>query len=50
VAAHLLWAYYHAVKRREGVMADQAKEKKPASKSVKAKKKVGAKKMGSKRG
>jgi len=50
VAAHLLWAYYHAVKRREGVMADQAKEKKPASKSVKAKKKVGAKKMGIKRG
>jgi DNA-3-methyladenine glycosylase II len=43
VAAHLLWAYYHAVKRREGVMADQSKEpkkKKPASKS---KKKAGAK-------
>jgi DNA-3-methyladenine glycosylase II len=25
VAAHLLWAYYHAVKRREGVMTGTAK-------------------------
>jgi len=25
VAAHLLWAYYHAVKRREGVMAQDSK-------------------------
>jgi DNA-3-methyladenine glycosylase II len=26
VAAHLLWAYYHAVKRREGVMAQNDKQ------------------------
>jgi DNA-3-methyladenine glycosylase II len=44
VAAHLLWAYYHAVKRREGVMTDQqtAPKKKPAAKRVKAKTKAGA--------
>jgi hypothetical protein len=37
VAAHLLWAYYHAVKRREGISVEV---KKPAAK---AKKKTGAK-------
>ena len=33
VAAHLLWAYYHVVKRREGVSLE------PAARSKKAKKK-----------
>ena len=44
VAAHLMWAYYHAVKRREGVMSDQSKKpnKKAAPKSAKPKKKSGA--------
>jgi len=33
VAAHLLWAYYHAVKRREGVSLEPAaRVKKPATK------------------
>ncbi len=32
VAAHLFWAYYHAVKRREGISLEPAK-KKPAKKS-----------------
>ena len=41
VAAHLLWAYYHAVKRREGISVEVKKPiKKPAAK---AKKKTGAK-------
>jgi DNA-3-methyladenine glycosylase II len=35
VAAHLLWAYYHAVKRREGMALDPAK--KPATKTKKKK-------------
>src|SRR6185312_5742042 len=35
VAAHLLWAYYHAVKRREGVMAG-ASPPKPKKKSARA--------------
>jgi len=39
VAAHLLWAYYHAVKRREGVSLEPAtQKKKPAKKSTKKKK------------
>jgi len=29
VAAHLMWAYYHVVKRREGVMAGKPAAKKP---------------------
>ncbi len=42
VAAHLLWAYYHAVKRREGVSlepAAQTKKRAKAAKKKKAKKK-----------
>jgi DNA-3-methyladenine glycosylase II len=40
VAAHLLWAYYHVVKRREGVSLEPAaKVKKPAKKTKKKKKK-----------
>ena len=35
VAAHLLWAYYHAVKRREGISLEA---KKPAAKSRRKKK------------
>ncbi len=35
VAAHLLWAYYHAVKRREGISLEPAK--KPAKKKSKPK-------------
>jgi DNA-3-methyladenine glycosylase II len=35
VAAHLWWAYYHAVKRREGVMVDSTK--KPTKKTAKKK-------------
>jgi DNA-3-methyladenine glycosylase II len=34
VAAHLLWAYYHAVKRREGApVQEQAKPVKPRGKT-----------------
>jgi DNA-3-methyladenine glycosylase II len=43
VAAHLLWAYYHAVKRREGISLEPAtRPKKPAktSKKQQAKKKT----------
>jgi DNA-3-methyladenine glycosylase II len=42
VAAHLLWAYYHAVKRREGLSlepAAQTKKRAKAAKKKKAKKK-----------
>src|SRR5579864_1654190 len=35
VAAHLLWAYYHAVKRREGISLEPAK--KPAKEAAKKK-------------
>jgi DNA-3-methyladenine glycosylase II len=42
VAAHLLWAYYHAVKRREGISLEPAgKAKKAAKKKAKRKKKNG---------
>jgi DNA-3-methyladenine glycosylase II len=41
VAAHLLWAYYHAVKRREGIVLDPAN--KPVTKKKKRKKKVKSK-------
>jgi DNA-3-methyladenine glycosylase II len=44
VAAHLLWAYYHAVKRREGIALDPAK--KSASKTKPKKAKMKAKKNG----
>jgi DNA-3-methyladenine glycosylase II len=37
VAAHLLWAYYHVVKRREGMSLEPAKRKKTARKPVKKK-------------
>jgi DNA-3-methyladenine glycosylase II len=43
VAAHLLWAYYHAVKRREGVSLEPAAQVKKAAKKT-AKKKTGRKK------
>jgi DNA-3-methyladenine glycosylase II len=52
VAAHLLWAYYHVVKRREGVSLEPAaKVKKRTKKTVKkktAKNKVAKKKTGRK--
>jgi DNA-3-methyladenine glycosylase II len=42
VAAHLLWAYYHAVKRREGISLEPTgKAKKAAKKKTKRKKKNG---------
>lgn len=44
VAAHLFWAYYHVVKRREGISLEPAK-KKPAKK-FKAKSRKKAKKNG----
>ena len=43
VAAHLLWAYYHAVKRREGISLEptaQKKQKSKAAKTMKAKSKA----------
>jgi DNA-3-methyladenine glycosylase II len=44
VAAHLLWAYYHVVKRREGISLEpSAKAKKPAQKRT-VKKKAAKKK------
>lgn len=33
VAAHLFWAYYHAVKRREGISLEAKKSAKPRKKS-----------------
>jgi DNA-3-methyladenine glycosylase II len=44
VAAHLLWAYYHAVKRREGIALDPAKPS--ATKAKKKKAKMNLKKNG----
>lgn len=44
VAAHLLWAYYHAVKRREGVSLEPAAQKKKPAKTTKKKAKKKAKK------
>jgi DNA-3-methyladenine glycosylase II len=45
VAAHLLWAYYHAVKRREGVSLEPAaRTKKPAEAAKKKQAKQQAKK------
>jgi DNA-3-methyladenine glycosylase II len=42
VAAHLLWAYYHAVKRREGISLEPAgKASKAPKKKAKRKKKNG---------
>jgi DNA-3-methyladenine glycosylase II len=42
VAAHLLWAYYHAVKRREGISLEPAgKANKAPKKKAKRKKKNG---------
>ncbi|MEJ2623144.1 MAG: DNA-3-methyladenine glycosylase 2 family protein [Pseudolabrys sp.] len=38
VAAHLLWAYYHVVKRREGISLEPSKAKKPAKKKTVKKK------------
>jgi len=43
VAAHLMWAYYHVVKRREGISLE-TDDKKPAKKTKKAAKAVAAKK------
>ena len=40
VAAHLLWAYYHAVKRREGIALDPAKPSATKAKKKKAKMKL----------
>ena len=39
VAAHLLWAYYHAVKRREGISLEPAAKAKKAVKKKVAKRK-----------
>jgi DNA-3-methyladenine glycosylase II len=44
VAAHLLWAYYHAVKRREGVSLEPAAQKKQKKKPAKTTKKKAKKK------
>jgi DNA-3-methyladenine glycosylase II len=48
VAAHLLWAYYHVVKRREGISLEPSKTKKPAKKKA-AKKKAAKKKTAKKK-
>jgi DNA-3-methyladenine glycosylase II len=50
VAAHLMWAYYHVVKRREGapVQASTTQKKKSANKKPKAKTKAKAKKPATK--
>jgi DNA-3-methyladenine glycosylase II len=51
VAAHLLWAYYHAVKRREGISLEPgADKKKPAKTSKKNKAKKTATKRKKKNG
>ena len=51
VAAHLLWAYYHAVKRREGIsLAPGAEKKKPAKTAKKTTTKKKAKKRKKKNG
>jgi len=51
VAAHLLWAYYHAVKRREGISLEPgAEKKKPAKTSKKTTTKKKAKKRKNKNG
>ncbi len=34
VAAHLMWAYYHVVKKRDGIGLDPAKKTKPAKKTA----------------
>ena len=44
VAAHLLWAYYHVVKRREGVSLEPAAKVKKRAKKTVAKKKTAKKK------
>jgi DNA-3-methyladenine glycosylase II len=44
VAAHLLWAYYHVVKRREGVSLEPAATTKKKTKKKTAKKKSSSKK------
>jgi DNA-3-methyladenine glycosylase II len=41
VAAHLLWAYYHVVKRREGISLQPAAKKPAAKKASKRKSKNG---------
>ncbi len=41
VAAHLLWAYYHVVKRREGISLQPAAKKSPPKKTSKRKSKNG---------
>jgi DNA-3-methyladenine glycosylase II len=41
VAAHLLWAYYHVVKRREGISLQPAGKTPAAKKSAKRKKRNG---------
>lgn len=43
VAAHLMWAYYHVVKRREGISLETV-DKKPIKKKTKTAKAVDAKK------
>ncbi len=40
VAAHLLWAYYHVVKRREGISLDPAKKSAAKTGNKKAKMKI----------
>jgi DNA-3-methyladenine glycosylase II len=47
VAAHLWWAYYHAVKRREGAMVDSVR--KPVKKTVKMEAKKKTKKKAKKK-
>jgi DNA-3-methyladenine glycosylase II len=39
VAAHLLWAYYHAVKKREGISLEPARKAKRAAKKTAKRKK-----------
>jgi len=48
VAAHLLWAYYHVVKRREGVSLDPAAKVKKRAKKKTAIKKTAKKKKAAK--
>jgi DNA-3-methyladenine glycosylase II len=49
VAAHLLWAYYHVVKRREGVSLEPAAKAKMPAKKKTTKKKTAKKKTASRK-
>jgi DNA-3-methyladenine glycosylase II len=49
VAAHLMWAYYHVVKKREGISVETKKPKVKAKTTIKTKKKTAPKKRTAKK-